>query len=422
MMRKIKIAFICYYSNEELRRILHQRIPWWEKYGRKLMHISPPKLSDHGVWNENAIKEFEAYEDIEVSVILPQKFISKKEVQFELRGIHYYVFRDEDSYFSSRVKRMFCRRKKKEYHQNREIIKSLLKEVTPDIVHVVGAENAFYSLSLLDVPSSVPTIIQLQTLINDPGFFQNYFMSADSYKYATEIERRILQKSTYIATRARKYINVIKESIKSDATFLDFSLALNEPVNIEKRQTTYTFVYFAKIIAKAVDYAIESFAIAHKKHPEITLDVIGSCPPDLMKSLKNRIHELGIQDFVIFEGELPTHADVIKQIRKSRFALLPVKISLTTGTIREAMANGLPVVTSDTGELGTQQLNKDKECVLLSAKGDHEAMAENMMKLLESPETERKLIQNASERAANLRTNAQVVSEWVETYRTIIKN
>jgi len=86
------------------------------------------------------------------------------------------------------------------------------------------------------------------------------------------------------------------------------------------------------------------------------------------------------------------------------------------------MANGLPVVTSDTGELGTQQLNKDKECVLLSAKGDHEAMAENMMKLLESPETERKLIQNASERAANLRTNAQVVSEWVETYRTIIKN
>ena len=44
-------------------------------------------------------------------------------------------------------------------------------------------------------------------------------------------------------------------------------------------------------------------------------------------------NNFGIKDAVTFEGMLPTHDDVIAQIRKSRFALLPLRIDLTSGTI-----------------------------------------------------------------------------------------
>jgi len=418
-MKKLKIAYICYYSNAELRKILHQHIPWWESFGRRIMHISPPKLVDHGIWNENAIREIEKYDDLEVHVINPQKFISQNDICFELRGIHYHIFRDEDSFLSMRIKTALRLNKRGAYSKNREFIRRTIESIKPQIVHVMGAENTFYSQSLLDVPKSIPTIIQLDTLINDPIFFENYFMSKEGYDYVAGVERELLQKANYVATKAKKYIKIIKEHIHPNVHILELGLPLAEPVDLEKRSTQYDFVYFAKILAKAIDYAIESFAIAYKKHPNITLDVVGSCPPSLLEEIKGRIKELGIEHAVFFEGELPTHKDVIKQIRKARFALLPVKISLTTGTIREAMANGLPVITTDTGELGTQKLNDKKECVLLSPKGDHEAMANNMIRLLNNPLLVENLIKNAGEKAHSIRSNAMVVKDWHDTYLKI---
>ncbi len=416
---KTKIAFICYYSNKELRSILHQNIPLWEKIGRKIMHVTPPKLSDHGVWNANAIEEFEKFDDLEVHVISPQKFIKQRDYCFELRGIHYHIFRDEDSFLFSRIKRIFHIEKHGEYRENRAYIKRTIEEIQPQVVHLVGAENTFYSQALLDVPKSIPTIIQLQTLINDPIFFENYFMSKEGYDYTAKIERELLQNATYVATRAEKWENIIQKDINSEAQILHFSLALNEPVDLGERKIKFDFVYFAKSLAKAIDYAIESFAIAYKQRPNITLDIVGCCPPDLLQQIKNRLKELGIEHAVTFEGELPTHEDVIKQIRKSRFALLPVKISLTTGTIRESMANGLPVITTDTGALGTQKLNQEKECVLLSPSGDHEAMANNMIRLMDDPKLEEQLKRNGGERAQAMRTNYNVVKEWHDAYLEI---
>ena len=96
---------------------------------------------------------------------------------------------------------------------------------------------------------------------------------------------------------------------------------------------------------------------------------------------------------VIFCGPLPTHDDVIKQIRKSRFAILPLKIDLISGTIREAMANGLPVVTTITP--ATPKLNETRESVLLSEKGDFKAMAENMLWLINDNEVAIKLKKNS---------------------------
>jgi glycosyltransferase involved in cell wall biosynthesis len=418
---KIKIAFICYYSNKELRSILKQRIPWWEKLGRKLMHATPPILSDHGIWNVNAIKEFEKFDDLEVHVITPQKFINRDDFCFELRGVYYHIFRDEDSYFSSRLKRLLHIEKRGEYLKNRKYIKFTIDSIHPQIVHLVGAENTFYSQSLFDIPRKLPTILQLQTLLNDPIFYKGYYMSKDNYNYSAGIERKLLFTATYIATRAEKYKRIIKENINPNVQFLDFSLALNEPVDLEERKIEYDFVYFAKSLAKAIDYAIESFAIAYKQYPHITLDVVGGCPPALMDEILDRIKELGIEQAVKFEGELPTHDDVIRQIRKARYALLPVKISLTTGTIREAMANGLPVITTDTGELGTQKLNSEKECVLLSPKGDHEAMAQNMILLMNDKEIFEKLKKNAGERASAMRSNSRIVNEWHDSYLRILQ-
>lgn len=419
-MNKIRVVWVCHLSNPEIRDYLHQRVPWWECIGRRLMHKAPACLVDFALWNTNAIHEFEKYEDAELHIVAPVDHVKRKDYRLTIRGVHFYFFRDEDDFLVSRIKQAFRLDKGKQYQKNRSYIKKVISEVKPHLVHVIGAENPYYSLSLLDVPSTIPTILQLQTLMNDPDFFENYPISKDEYNYRAGVEKRVIQSATYVATRATKFIPIVLSDIKPDAKILDLTLPLGEEINLEKHETSFDFVYFAKNISKAVDYAIEAFAIAFRSDNTLTLDVIGNYSQDEKEGLNKRIREIGIEKAITFEGMLPTHDDVIKQVRKSRFALLPLKIDLTSGTIREAMANGLPVVTTDTGELGTQKLNLNEECVLISPQGDHEAMAKNMLRLVNDSELVEKLRSNSIKKAKTKQTNAQIVMEWKDAYHSVL--
>ena len=117
---------------------------------------------------------------------------------------------------------------------------------------------------------------------------------------------------------------------------------------------------------------------------------------------------------------MPTHDDVINEVRKARFALLPLKVDLVSGTIREAMANGIPVVTTITP--GTPKLNERRRSVLLSEKGDFEGMAQNMIDLIEMEGLEDTLRLNAYETIKEKYDNASIVKEWHDAYFQILEN
>ena len=224
----------------------------------------------------------------------------------------------------------------------------------------------------------------------------------------------------YVGTPAAKYKEIIRREMNPTAIILNTGLALKDPIVTEQCEKKYDFVYFAANISKAADLAIEAFAIAHKTKPEITLDVIGSYADEYKNQLDSLIDKLRIRDAVTFEGSLPTHEDVLKQIRLSRFALLPLKVDLTSGTIREAMSNGLPVVTTDTGELGTQKLNIKRQNVLISPIGDHQALADNMLRLLEDEDLANTLRQNAYQTRSEVRSNEMIARNYVEAYKACI--
>ena len=180
----------------------------------------------------------------------------------------------------------------------------------------------------------------------------------------------------------------------------------------------YDFVYFAASISKAIDYALEAFARAKRKHRNITLHVVGGYTNDLMNSISDQMKALGIEDGVDFTGKLPTHDDVINEIRKCRYALLPLKIDLLSGTIRESMANGLPVITTITPE--TPNWNKKRQCLLLSEKGDFDAMADNICRLIEDPNLSDLLRANAFLTIQEKYSNKGFMEVWRKNYLEIV--
>lgn len=416
--RKIRVAWVCSFSNEKMRARLTFDSGGCLRILYKLLGVTYGRGTDSAIWNTNAIEEMEKIDDVELHVICGVRGLAKKEVLYEDNGIHYYFFREQNSNIVRFVLHQLLSKYTSLYKRNRRVISQLISEIQPDIVHVMGAENPYYSLSLLDVPSNIPTIIQLQALLTRLVNVTKVKEEKKSFYYKGLMEREIIKKADYIGTTLNDFKQFILEEIKPDARFLDIDLAMAQKINLEETEKQYDFVYFSASISKAGKEALESFILAHKRKPDITLDIVGAYDETFKEKLDARIKECGIESSVTFEGRLPSHDDVIRQIRKARFALLPLKMDFVPNTLHEAMANGLPVVTTITD--GTPSLNEKKKCVLLSEQNDFQAMADNMMALLENESLRNELRQNAAAYENEQSNNRSIIAKWVEAYKNIV--
>lgn len=416
--RKIRVAWVCSFSNEKMRA----RLPFDSGGGfktlYKLLGVSFGRGTDSAIWNTNAIEVMEKIDDVDLHVICPVRGLAKKEVLYEENGIHYYFFREQNSNIVCFVFHQLFSRYTSRYKKNRRVIKRFISEIHPDIVHVMGAENPFYSLSLLDVPDGIPTIIQLQALLTRLVNVTQVKLEKKDFYYKGLLEREIIKKANYIGTMSSVFRQYIIEEIKPDAQFLDISLAMAQKIDLELTEKQYDFVYFSVDISKAGKEALESFILAHKRKPNITLDIVGGYADAFKEQLDARIKECGIENNITFEGRLPSHDDVIRQIRKARFALLPLKMDLVPNTLHEAMANGLPVVTTITDR--TPSLNEKCQCVLLSEQNDFQTMADNMIALLNNEHLVNELRHNAAAFEEERFNNRSIIEKWVETYKLII--
>lgn len=421
-MNKVKVVWVCSFSNPIVRSHYETKVPFLIRLIYKYKKNVSLEAKDSAVWNTNALTEFERYEDVELHVICPVRFLAKNQVRCVINGIHYYFFREENSSFIRWMIFQLINQYKATFQRNRNVIKKLVSEINPDVIHIIGAENPHYSLSALDMPTKTPLIVQLQALLCRLVQTTKDSVEKKDFTYKGELEKQIILRADYIGTRAQVFIDYIRNYIKKDARFLDITLAAVEPINTNLDNKEFDFVYFSVGINKAGIDAIEAFAIAHRKFPQLTLNIVGGYDDEYKAMLDRRMAELGIIDCVKFEGLLPTHDDVITQIRKSKYALLPLTMDLVPSTVREAMANGLPVVTSYT-EGGTSELNKDAQCVLLSPVGNYEQMADNMVTLVSSSVLADEMRKNSEQFLKKaFGSNYEITRRWVEAYKQCLNS
>ena len=418
-MTRIKVAWICSFSNSKVRERLPLRQGWtssilWRLTGRK-----STQGIDTAIWNTNAIEEFEKIKDVEVHVICPVRNLLKKIIEYKDSGIYYHFFREQNSSMVCFAFHQLFTKYTSRYHRNRRIITQLIYKISPDVVHMMGAENPYYSLSLLDVPKRIPTILQLQALLCRLVDVTQVPEERKSFYHKGEIEKELIRRADYIGTKNKIFREYILNYIKSDAFFVETSLHMAQKIDVCKCEKEFDFVYFSSDISKAGREALESFILAHQIQPQITLDIVGGYDAGFRAQLDEIVRQSGVEGAVIFEGRLPSHDDVIRQIRKARFALLPLKMDFVPNTVHEAMANGLPVVTTVTN--GTPSLNKNRESVLISNQGDYKSMAENMLRLLDDTCFAETIMHNAVITEMENGTNSDIARQWYKAYKSCAK-
>ena len=125
---------------------------------------------------------------------------------------------------------------------------------------------------------------------------------------------------------------------------------------------------------------IRAFASLASRYPEYTLTIYGD--GELRDSLEQLAGELGVADRIFLPGVIP---DVAKKIEKAALFLLTSYSEGVSNALIEALATGLPVISTDVPSGGTVELMADGVNGLIIPPGDVQALEKAMDRLLGDP-------------------------------------
>lgn len=391
-VNKIKVAMICHFSNAEVRSHLPLDDRKFYTFVRKVLGM-PTKGKGYGdiaPWDTSTINYFRDREDIELYVISAHSGLKKRVVSYEDQGVHYsFVNCDKATMLKGIIPNDVLWRKMNPMVKD---VHRLVDQIKPDFVLLVGAENAYYSSTVLGL-DKYPVYTLCQTVYNNPE--RVVFGEVDSKNASTEME--ILKEHRYFGVYCKKHYDLLK-SIAPDRFIFKFGFPssgkLLEPTPSEKQ---YDFVNFALGMSdkKGFPDAIEAIALVKKKHPGVTLNLVGGGSAEQKAELMKMADDFGVSDNVIFTPFFEKRSDLFLHIQKSRFAVLPCKMDNISGTMTQAMQLGLPIVVYKT--TGTPSFNKEKECALIAEHCNIEDLAKKMLELMDTPEKAEMLKRNARE-------------------------
>lgn len=413
---KIRVAMICHFSNAEVRSHLPLDDRRFYCLVRKLLRM-PTKGKSYGdiaSWDVSLIDEFKKHPEIELHVISAHSGLKKSVVSYMEGGVHYnFVNCDRATLLKRLIKNddLWRRLNPMVKHVHR-----LVDEIKPDLVLMVGLENAYISSTVLGI-KGVPVFGLCQTIYNNPE--RAMYSSVDSKNATTEMA--IFKEHRYFGVYCKKHYDILK-AIAPECYIFKFGFPSNgillEPTPTEKE---YDFVNFAMGMSskKGFTDAIEATAIVKKKYPEVKLNLVGGGSVEQKAALEKMAEQLGVKDNVIFTPFFEKKSDLFLHIQKSRFALLPCKMDNTSGTMTQAMQLGLPIVVYKT--TGTPSFNREKECALIAEHSNVEDLAAKMFILMSDSEKAELLRKNAREfQEKKVEMAKQNGNRLVETFKAII--
>jgi glycosyltransferase involved in cell wall biosynthesis len=155
----------------------------------------------------------------------------------------------------------------------------------------------------------------------------------------------------------------------------------------ERRKNSAKILMCGRMVEKkGFIYGILAFSRVLKRHPEMSLTIIGE--GRLKENLEKLVSSLKIEDKVKFLGALP-YFEVQKKMREADIFLSPNVTAKNKdkegipNTIKEAMASGLPVVS--TYHAGIPELVIEGETGFLAPEKDIDALVERLDYLLSHP-------------------------------------
>ena len=151
-------------------------------------------------------------------------------------------------------------------------------------------------------------------------------------------------------------------------------------VSMEEREKTVVSVGRLDNMQKRYDVMLEAFSLFVQKHPEYMLKLYGDGSDEAR--IRQWVQEKGLADKVLFMGRTN---QPMQDICRDGMFLITSDFEGISNALLEAMAVGLPCVSTDHTPGGARLLIQHGENGLLAPVGDAQALADAMCRFAEAP-------------------------------------
>ena len=412
--KSIKVVLVCHFSNESVRKCLPLDDRKLYSVIRRLLGL-PMKGNgyvDIASWDTNLIDNLSVRDDVELFVISAHSGLKESQVHFSIGNVQYWFLRCE---FSTMMKH-FVQSPALWHKLNpmRPRVHRIIRGINPDIVALIGAENAYISGTVLGLENEYPVIIKTQTIYNNPKRAEvSFFDPKNSY-----VEKQIFNRMKYFSVTTKTHCDLFRIYNKS-AYNLKWSFATSFP-GVSPLPKEFDFVTFAMSMSDKKGYhdSLRALAIVKAYFPDVKLNLVGGGTDIEINAVKELVEELDLSNNVVITPLFPKQKDMFQHIQKSRFALLPCKLDYVASTIRQAMYYQLPVICYKTE--GTSLLNVGEERVLIAENGDYKDLASKMLVFLMNPDTVERLRKSAKAYADLRNDNERIAEQIVSAFKAVI--
>ena len=273
-------------------------------------------------------------------------------------------------------------------------------------------------LTAVFLPRSIKSVFHYKKYIKTPVVVTE---SVDPHIYDDKKIRWLLK--CFTLADGAVFLTEEAEKFYKDKITLKSSIVIPNAVNPEFLKPRFNGERRKAIVAvgrhteqKNFPLLINAFSEIVKDYPEYTLEIYGK--GKLTEDYKKQCEELGIADKVIFPGFCQNIQDKIYDagafVLSSDFEGIPVALI-------EAMALGVPCISTDCGGGGARFLIKDGINGILVPVKDKNKLAEAIKKVLSDASFAEKLSENAAKISQTL-SGENIYPMWEKYFSGIVKN
>ncbi len=398
----LRVVWICNFSNSDIQDRLNTQ----------------KKIDEFAPWISLGIEEAKKHQEIELHVISPHRWMFGIK-EFKDDNIFYHFFNPGVPFYGRHWPSFFRFDIWTNYFVNRLRIRKIVKKIKPDILHLHGIENAYYSSSILDLHKTYPTLATIQGFIS-----LNYSEGKISRDIISrvKIEKDIMENVNFFGVRDEPMKEIILNHNPSAKLFWHeyfMNIPKRESVRDKVGDYKYDLAFFSRVTkSKGIEDLIKVTEIIRKIKPNIRVAVMGSCNPAYLYFLKNDAKNRGCLENISFLGFQKTQKDIYNILDLSKISILPTYNDNVPGLVIESMLRYIPVVSYKTG--GIPEINKEVQNIELVNQGDINELASRVIFLLENPAYAKEIAYKAYIYASNRWNNVKAFDDILTAYKTIL--
>jgi len=168
------------------------------------------------------------------------------------------------------------------------------------------------------------------------------------------------------------------------------------------------------IWSKGYEYVLQAVRMVLDQGYQVRFHIVGDGPE--RQRVVYTVHDLDLEDAVVLHGRC-SEEQVVRLLQQSDVFLLSSLSEGISNAVLEAMACGLPIVTTECG--GMREAVTDGVEGFVVPVRDPTAMAEALIRLIEDPDLRRRMGHAGRERVLREFTLDQQVQQWLELLEAV---